>query len=471
MKKHQILENITIEKLIFGGTGLATAEDWRKIMVSWGAIPGAIVNLRITKIKKNHIEAQIISTIVKSPIEQEIPSNWQLYGWCKWLPIPYEEQLKIKENQIIEAFHSLKKFLKNTTFHPIIPSVESEHYRNKVEFSWGKYISAKENIHDEYRFGFHLPGAFDRIENCRYCVLADDEINDIFKEIDNIAKNSNYPTYDPKTQIGFWRHLVIRKARNNNETMIIFSVNLDQTQKNFHEAISFFTDIAEKLSEKFKNITSIYILENTGKADIVSGNARKIFWKDFITEKLFNFSFEIQPKSFFQVNTPTAEKLYQRSIDFLKNKKGTLLDLYAGTGTIGILLSPHFKKVYSVELVPSASEDWIKNAKNNNVKNIEFINAKVEDFAQDFVNKKLSADSIIVDPPRDGLHHSAIPNILQFGAKEIIYISCNPATLVRDLSVILEESRYEITDVCAVDMFPHTHHIETIVRLIQKTNQ
>lgn len=460
-KKHQILENITIEKLVFGGTGMATASDGRKILISGGAIPEAIVNIRLLKVKKNHLEAQIVETIKKSPLEREIPEKWQMYGGAKWLNIPYEKQLEIKERQIVEAFHGLKNFTENTTFHTIVPSVESEHYRNKVEFSWGKYISARENIHDDYRFGFHLPGAFDRIENCRYCVLADDEVNEIFKEIDKIARESDFPTYDPKTQIGFWRHLVIRKAKYTGEIMIIFSVNSEATT----EIKDFFTKISEKLVANFPKIISIFMLENTGKADIVSGNPVKIFGENFITECLFDLSFEIQPKSFFQVNTLTAEKLYARAIDFIKHKNGVLLDLYAGTGTIGMLLSKHFSKVYSVELVASASQDGAKNARRNGVENMEFICAKVEDFAENFKNTQKNADTIVVDPPRDGLHPSAIPNILGFGAKEIVYVSCNPATLVRDLSIILEDGKYALTDVVAVDMFPHTHHIETVVRL------
>lgn len=352
-KKHQILENIKIEKLVFGGTGLAVAADGRKILISGGAIPGATVNLRLTKVKKNHLETQITETIHKSPLEREIPEKWQMYGGVKWLNIPYEEQLKIKENQIKEAFFHLKDKISDTKFHPIIASVESEHYRNKVEFSWGKYISAREGIHDDYRFGFHLPGAFDRIENCRYCVLADDEVNQIFKEIDTIARNSDFPTYDPKTQIGFWRHLVIRKAKYTNEIMIIFSVNSESNS----EILDFFAKISHNLVEKFPNIHSIFMLENTGKADIVAGNAVKIFGENFITERLFDFSFEIQPKSFFQVNTLTAEKLYQAAIHFISEKNGILLDLYAGTGTIGLILSRNFEKVFSVELVASASQD------------------------------------------------------------------------------------------------------------------
>ena len=477
MKKHEILENEKVEKLVFGGTGLATAEDGRKILISGGVIPEAIVDIRILKIKKNHIEAQVVRTVKKSPFEREIPENWQLYGGCKWLPIPYEKQLEIKENQIKEAFFHIQDRVKNATFHPIIASVETEHYRNKVEFSWGKYISARENIHDEYRFGFHFPGAFDRIENCRYCVLADDEVNEIFREVDAIARNSDFPTYDPKTQIGFWRHLVIRKAKYTNEIMLIFSVNgiFDQTRNEKNILINvFFANIAQQLSEKFPNIVSIFALENTGKADIVAGDAKHIFGKLSITEKLFDFSFEIQPKSFFQVNTFTAEKLYQCAIDFLtakndsKAKDGILLDLYAGTGTIGMLLSRYFREVYSVELVTSASQDGEKNAFRNGVKNMHFINQKVEDFAQDFSRKNLSAHSIVVDPPRDGLHSSAIENILNFAANEIIYVSCNPATLVRDLELMTATEKYEITDIRAVDMFPHTHHIETVVRLVKK---
>lgn len=144
MKKHDIIENIKVEKLIFGGSGLATASDGRKIIISGGAIPDAVVDLRITKAKKNHLEAQIYRTVKRSPLELDIPTNWQLYGGCKWLPIPYPKQLEIKEQQITEAFHSLREETADTTWHTIIRSPDSEHYRNKVEFSWGKYISERE---------------------------------------------------------------------------------------------------------------------------------------------------------------------------------------------------------------------------------------------------------------------------------------------------------------------------------------
>lgn len=224
-KKYDILENILVEKLIFGGNGLATAPDGRRIIISGGAIPDAVVDLRVLKAKKNHLEAQILRTVKKSPLEQDIPSEWQLYGGCKWLPIPYDKQLEIKQQQIHEAFYQIKDAVSATEFHPIIASPESEHYRNKVEFSWGKYISAREDIHDEYRFGFHVQGQFDRIEDCRYCVLASDQVNTIFRDIDILARESGLSTYDPKRGEGFWRHLVIREAKKTGEIMLVFSVN------------------------------------------------------------------------------------------------------------------------------------------------------------------------------------------------------------------------------------------------------
>ena len=493
IKKYDTLENIRIEKLIFGWSGLATAPDGRRIIVSGGAIPEAICDLRVLKAKTNHIEAQILHTIKKSPLEQDIPSEWQLYGGCKWLPIPYPKQLEIKWEQIHEAFYPILKKLseqdfsssitesdwlarndKKPEFHPIIASPLSEHYRNKVEFSWGTYISEREGIHDEYRFGFHVQWQFDRIEDCRYCVLATDIVNAIFRDIDAMARESGLATYDPKRANGFWRHLVIREGRKTWEIMVVFSVN--SIYESGSDVADFFTEMTRNLTAKYPQIASVYFLENTGRADIVTGNPVLLHGEATITDELLGLTFEIAPKSFFQVNTLGAEKLYTETINFIRSKWGVLLDLYAGTGTIGILLAGYFKKVYSVELVESASRDGEANALRNSVSNVEFVNAKVEDFASEFAKNSGKADTIVLDPPRDGLHPSAIPHILWFGAQEIIYVSCNPSTLVRDLQIMLgitgvedeekiELPNYKITDITPMDMFPHTHHIETVVRL------
>jgi 23S rRNA (uracil1939-C5)-methyltransferase len=337
-------------------------------------------------------------------------------------------------------------------------------------------------------------------------------VNAIFRDIDTYARASGLPTYDPKRATGFWRHLVIRQGKKTGEIMVIFSVNSSWssppengesegvTQKGIHNNVThpnlplsgkglepFFTQMVRELTAKYPQIASVYFLENTGRADIVAGNAVLLHGQSTIIDELLGLTFEIQPKSFFQVNTLGAEKLYTQAIDYIHNKNGVLLDLYAGTGTIGILLAPHFQKVYSVELVESSSRDGEKNATRNAIANVEFVNAKVEDFASDFAKQCGHADTIVLDPPREGLHPSAIPHILSFGASEIIYVSCNPSTLVRDLSIMMgiapegtdtdETSpaeptkkekilpKYKITDITPMDMFPHTHHIETVVRL------
>ena len=535
MPKNDILQSITVDKLIFWGKWLGVASDGRKVIITWGCIPGSVVDVRILKEKKSHYEWQELHVVKRSPIEVPLPAGFQMYGGAKWLTIGYPDQLAIKSEQIREAFHHLRTHTTDTLWHPITPSPEIYGYRNKVEFSWGKYISSREWVHDDFRFGFHAQGQFDRIEDCTYCALADAETNAIFQSVNILSRSSGLPTYDPKTGEGFWRHLVIRKWNTASQIMLVFSVNgiyewkvkSEKWKEKYGSVIStigdtlpqndeqdtwgylksqiqdFFTKMVWELTDIYPNIASIYFLENTGRADIVTGNPILIFGSPTISADLLGLTFEIQPKSFFQVNTLGAEKLYSIVGSFCKGavdgawgdwgffsdtkssafqapslQKKVLLDLYAGTGTIGILLAKYFAQVYSVELVPSASMDGVANAGRNSVKNVEFINKKVEDFARDFAKDGGKADTIILDPPREWLHPSAIPHILSFGAREIIYVSCNPATLARDLEVFVgkisekewEETKispilYTITNIAPMDMFPHTHHIETVVRL------
>ncbi len=350
MKKNEILENIHIDKLIFGGKGLAVAPDGRKIIITGGVIPGSVVNLRILKVKKGYFEAQLLDTVKKSALEQELPAHYQVYGGCKWLPIAYPEQLKIKTEQVREAFHYVEKYWDSSkvrqvevldtedsdeqlpqveipevilreppVFHPIVPSPEIYGYRNKVEFSWGKYISFKEDIHDNFRFGFHAQAQFDRIIDCDFCVLADDEINAIFKEMNIYSRRSGLPTYDPKTNIGFWRHFVVRKAHFTGEIMLILSVNheFEEYNRKYEGDILIF---AGKLMEQFPAIASVYLLQNSGRADIVTGEAILMKGKATITERLLGKTFEINPKSFFQTNSLGAEKLYTVVRDLMKTK-------------------------------------------------------------------------------------------------------------------------------------------------------
>lgn len=482
MKKWDIIENILVEKLVFWGKGLARLKsdnpdiDGRTIMITWWAIPGAIVNLRLLKKKKNYYETQIVDTIQKSPIEKQHPTNkYGLSGGWKWINIPYEEQLKIKDEQVRDALRNLNKLQENIHFDPIAGSPTIDGYRNKVEFSYGKYLSKKYDIEQHFNVGFHKQWEFSKIEDMEGCALIDEVQNDIYREIKKFSKTLGLPVYDQMRNEWFFRHIMIRRTHFANELMLLLSFNPEyfntKTKLDKTEKLQLIKDFLIWLTEKYDIIKSIYFSHNPNKADVCIWDLELIYWKETITEKLLGLDFQISPTSFFQTNSTWAEKLYEMVLDFahkddLKNQ--TVLDLYGGTGTIGMIFAKHgAKHVTSVELVTSASKDGEKNAKLNNISNMDFVNAKVEEFLDDYLNEWKSADLLVIDPPRAGMHPDALPNILKFGTKQMIYVSCNPSTLARDLEYILENSEYKIEKVQAKDMFPHTNHIETIVSLIK----
>ncbi|MGE4443987.1 MAG: 23S rRNA (uracil(1939)-C(5))-methyltransferase RlmD [Candidatus Altimarinota bacterium] len=472
MKKNEILKNITVEKLVFGGKGFARLKsenkdiDGKAIFISGGVIPGSIINVRVLKSRKDFIEAQAQETIQKSPIEKLHPNN--IYGMqagCGWVNIPYEEQLKIKAGQIEESLFHTKKLQPDFEISPIVASPLVDNYRNKIEFSFGKFISAKHEKNEHFNVGFHKQGEFSKIEDFDGTILISELANKIYKEIKDFAKNSGFPVYDQFNGEGFFRHIVIREAFFTKQIMIIFSINHTFPEI---ENLDFVKDFFQELAKKYPEIASIYLSLNNSKADIAIGELELIYGKKYIEEKLLGLTFNISPKSFFQTNSYGAEKLYSEvlsQVDANSLKDFTVLDLYGGTGTIGMVFAPHAKKVVSVELVKDASEDGKENAGKNNITNTDFVNAKVEVFLDNYIKSGEKADLLIIDPPRAGMHPDALPNILNFKTKNIIYVSCNPATLARDLAYILQNSDYKITKVTPVDMFPHTSHIETIVTL------
>ncbi len=502
MKKGTILENITVEKLVFGGKWMSRLSsenpdlDGRVIMITGGPIPGAVVNLRVLKTKKNYLETQIVETIKKSPIEKQHPNNqYGLSGGWRWINIPYEEQLKIKQDQVIDALRGLNKYIPlssegeglgvRSIMLPIEPSPTIDGYRNKVEFSFGKYISHKFEIDEQFNVGFHKQWEFSKVEDFDGCPLIDDIQNTVFLEIKNFCKTLGLPVYDSMRNAGFFRHLMIRKTHFTNQMMILLSFNpeyfTDKPNLDSKEKMSQITDFLIGLQDKYSEVTSVYLSHNPNKADTCIWDLELIAGEPTITEELLWLTFHISPTSFFQTNSSWAEKLYNLVTEFAaltqslpegekQNnttlKDMTVLDLYWGTGTIGMIFARSWAKhVESVELVTSASKDGEKNAKLNKLDNIWFTNAKVEEFLDTYLSQDKKADLLIIDPPRAGMHPKALPNILKFGTQQMIYVSCNPTTLARDLEYILQNSPYKIEKIQAMDMFPHTSHIETIVSL------
>lgn len=475
MKKNTILENIEVEKLVFWWKWFAKLNsqnpdlNWKTIFISGWVIPWSIVNIRVLKSRKDYIEAQCQEVIKKSPIEKQHQDNiyWD-QAWSMWVNIPYNEQLKIKAWQISESLFHIKKLQPDFKINEIIWSPLVDKYRNKIEFSFWKFISQKHEKQDHFNVWFHKQWEFSKIEDFDGTILISDLANKIYKEIKDFAKNSWFPVYDQFTQEWFYRHIVIRQAFFTNQLMVILWINHEYLNNNSKINTDFLRKFLLELSKKYTEIKSIYLSLNSWKADIAIWDLELVYWEKFIEEKLLDLTFNISPKSFFQTNSYWAQALYSEvlsQVDSSNLKDFTVLDLYGWTWTIGMVFAPHSKKVISVELVTQASNDWKDNAIKNNISNMEFVNAKVEDFLWKYLDEWKKADLLIIDPPRAWMHPSALPNILKFGTKNIVYVSCNPATLSRDLAYILQNSEYKITKVTPVDMFPHTHHIETIVTL------
>ncbi len=478
MKRGSIIHNIKVEKLVFGGKWFAKLKsdnpdiDGRTLFISGWAIPWSVVDLKIIKKRRDYYDTQIVNIVEKSALEKQHPNN--PYGdtaWAKWANIPYEEQLKIKQQQVEESLFHIKKLQENICVSEIIPSPLIDGYRNKVEFSYGKYLSAKYGIEQHFNVGFHKQWEFSKIEDFDGCILIDQIQNDIYKEIKDYTKTLGLPVYDQKIQKWFFRHILIRRAFFTDELMIIFSFNHEYLTEKEHlsDKIPLIKEFFLTLATKYEIIQSIYLSHNANKADIAIGDLEHIYGKETITERLLWLDFEISPTSFFQTNSYWAEKLYTKVLELAETKnlkKQKVLDLYGGTWTIGMIFAWAWaKQVTSVELVQSASKDGQANALKNDLQNIDFVCAKVEDFLWDYLENGHTADLLIVDPPRAGMHPKALPNILKFWTEQIIYVSCNPATLTRDLDFILKNSDYTIANIVPVDMFPHTHHIEVIVNL------
>jgi 23S rRNA (uracil1939-C5)-methyltransferase len=458
MKKWDILQNIRIEKLVFGWSGFARLPEWQVLFITGWAILWSIVDVKIIKKKRDFCEWQIVKVVKKSPFETW---DYLLFPGAPWVNINYEKQLEIKQNQLEEAFFHLKKYQENISFLPIAHTENIFGYRNKIEFSFGKYISFKEWRDEQFNVGFHKRWEFSRVEDYDSCALVDDITNQIYWEIKIWCRNSGLPAYDQKMHTGFFRHLLIRKTYFTEEMMIILSFhpgyfwNEQQKEKEIGRIKDFFSEF----TKKYSLIKSIYLSHNVNTSDTVIWDMELIYGSSTITERLLGLEFEIWPSSFFQTNSLGAELLYSLVLEKAKKEKlseQVVLDLFGGTGTIGMIFAQSAKEVISVELVTEASKNGEKNTLANKLSNISFVNEKVEVFLKTYLADWKKADLLVIDPPRAGMHPDTLPSLLEFGTHQMIYVSCNPATLVRDLE-----------SVQWVDMFPHTHHIETIVSLVR----
>ena len=462
-KKRIVLENIIVTDYAAEGKALAKI-DGKVIFIS-GAVPGDLVDVFLTKNKKDWAEARVIE--IKQPsTERQLPfcKHFGLCGGCKWQMLPYAKQLQYKQQEVEQNLKRIGK-VDLPELMPIVGADDDKHYRNKLEFTFSnkRYLLPEEMATEETTLqsnalGFHVPRLFDKIIDIQECFLMDDVNNSIRNTVRDFALLHNFTFYDVRQHTGWLRNIVIRYCTTGELMVnIIFNTEDEENRKL----------LLDDLLLKVPSIsTLLYTINPKFNDTIYDLTPVTYFGKGYAIEKLENFSFKISPKSFFQTNTKQAEKLYQITRDFAGlTGNEVVYDLYCGTGSIGIFLSQGAKKIIGVEAIEDAIEDAKENAALNAINHTHFFAGDVIKICNDeFFATHGKPDVVITDPPRAGMHEKLVNKLLNIEAPKIVYVSCNTATQARDIGLLNE--KYSVQKIQPVDMFPHTHHIECVVLLV-----
>jgi 23S rRNA (uracil1939-C5)-methyltransferase len=461
-----------IEILDAGSEGKAIAKIGELVIFVPFVVPGDVVDIQLVRKKKSYLEGKAIRFHKYSEKRQEaFCEHFGTCGGCRWQNMKYDEQLFYKQKQIKDAIQRIGK-IENATIHPILPSPESQYYRNKLEFSFSNHRWLTDDDKSEVgrvddrgmnALGFHIPLLFDKVLDINHCYLQADPSNAIRKEARKYAMERNLSFYDVRLWKGFLRNLLIRTSIAG-KVMVIVVFRTDE-----NEEIRLFLD---HLLSKFPEITSLYYVINGKKNDVISDLPFIHYDGElFIPEKMMTFDrekeieFHIRPASFFQTNTKQAFTLYRKASELAGfTGQETVYDLYCGIGTISSFIAGSVKNVIGIESVASAVEDAKENALRNGIGNTTFFSGEAEKIlTAEFFEKHGTPDVIITDPPRAGMHEKVVKAILNASPKKIVYVSCNPATQARDIALLKE--RYDLVECQPVDMFPHTQHVENIALL------
>lgn len=464
-KNLPILEKVAITAIAAEGKALARVDD--KVVFVPYVVPGDVVDLQVKKKKHSFMEAVAIHFHESSKDRvQPVCEHYGVCGGCKWQCLKYEEQLRWKQQQVIDNLTRIGK-IELPEVLPILGSGKTEEYRNKLEFGFSnrrwmteKELRNGETIAERNALGFHITGAFDKILDINKCWLMADIVNDIRNAIRDYAIKNSLSFYDLRLNQGLLRNLMFRDS-NTGELMLLiqFRIENDAEKKQAEH-------LMEYISDRFPQITSLLYVDNH-KCNDTFGDQEVICFKgtDSIYEDMEGLKFKVGPKSFYQTNTDQAYNLY-KIVRAFANLAGSELvyDLYTGTGTIANFVSRKARKVIGIEYVPEAIEDAKINSSINGISNTLFFAGDMKDIlTTDFIKQHGEPDVIITDPPRAGMHSDVINTILLAAPKRIVYVSCNPATQARDLQLL--DSKYKVVKVQPVDMFPHTQHVENVVLL------
>jgi 23S rRNA (uracil1939-C5)-methyltransferase len=483
-----LLEGVTIEAVAAEGKCLF---HWNELVVFVPfCVPGDVCDVQIRRKKHSFAEGEIVRFIKYSKVRANpFCKHFGVCGGCKWQNLPYEEQLRFKQQQVYDQLHRIGK-VELPEFSPILGSVHTQAYRNKLDFGCAnkRYLTKEQiatlpndesqSLKDIPAIGFHITGAFDKILPIEKCWLMNDLHNRIRNEIRDYALEHQLSFFDLRQQVGLLRDVIIRNSATG-EWMVIIQFHYDETGGE-KEALA----LLQYIADKFQEITSLLYLNNQKCNDTIGDQEIIVFkGKDHIIETMEDLKFKVGPKSFYQTNTEQAYHLYSVAREFAFNHStfhtphstlhtphSTLplvYDLYTGTGTIANFVARQAREVIGIEYVPEAIEDARINSQLNGITNTRFYAGDMKDILNDaFIEEHGRPDVIITDPPRAGMHPDVVKTILRAAPQRIVYVSCNPATQARDLQDL--DAAYRVVAVQPVDMFPHTPHVENVVLLEQR---
>lgn len=468
MKKKKnlpLLQNIEITGIAAEGKALTRVDDM--VLFVPYCVPGDIVDIQVTRKKHSFMEGRVERIVKPSPVRCEpVCKHYGECGGCKWQILPYEEQLRHKQQQIIDNLTRIGK-IELPEISPILGSHEVYEYRNKLEFTFSdhKWLSwdtiraagGLENVDNTHGLGFHIPNCFDKVLDITECHLMPDINNRIRNGIRERARALGLTFYNEHAHEGQLRTLILR-SNHKGEIMLIV-VWADEPDMR----------LMEYIRDSFPEIISLLYVVNRKFNDTISDQDVHVFHgQDHIMEQMENLQFKVGPKSFYQTNTLQAYELYKVAREFAALTGNELVfDLYTGTGTIANFVAHQARQVIGIEYIPEAIEDAKVNAKINQLDNTLFFAGDMKDILnEDFIAQYGRPDVIITDPPRAGMHEDVVNTILFAEPKRIVYVSCNPATQARDLNLL--DAKYRVVKVQPVDMFPHTHHVENVVLLKKK---
>ena len=450
VKKNDNIE-VLFEDLTHDGAGVAKVDGYPIFVAN--ALPGEKANIIVTKTNNGYAFGRLMEILEKSPDRVEIATEDRIkYGGCQIQHLNYAGQLKFKEKQVRDVMARIGK-LEDVTIHPIIGMDEPLHYRNKAQVPVGEKDG-------KLVAGFFKPRSHDIVET-KESVIQHPAINEAVQVVKDIFSELGIPAYNEKTHKGVLRHIMARYGKQTGELMVVLVTRTT--------SIPFVEKIVKEIIGRLPHVKSIVQNVNMKKTNVILGETTNVLWgSEVIYDFIGKVKFAISAKSFYQVNPDQTKVLYEKALEYAGlTGEETVIDAYCGIGTISLFLAQRAKKVVGVEIVSDAIEDARRNAELNDIKNVEFKAGSAETVISNWYNEGNSADVLLVDPPRKGCDEALLQTILEMKPKKVVYVSCNPGTLARDLR-ILEDGGYKTVEIQPVDMFPMTTHVEVVTKLVLK---